>query len=152
MDWNLSIHEKEQKRLLGLRSRNSDAEGSTVGKLEEFESDREEVKGAGEVEIQQMGSVYVTDQVENSGLNTEKREKAIVPVFEETLKTTALVNNHSGVMVGKDVGSDGADLTVVSSRRRRSWKRLARNQAIGVSTERVQLGKRAINLDADEDG
>ncbi|KAL5747369.1 hypothetical protein ACOSQ2_024666 [Xanthoceras sorbifolium] len=53
-----------------LRSRNSDAEGSTVGKLEEFESDREEVKGAGEVEIQQMGSVYLTDQVENSGLNT----------------------------------------------------------------------------------
>ncbi|KAL5747368.1 hypothetical protein ACOSP7_024367 [Xanthoceras sorbifolium] len=62
------------------------------------------------------------------------------------------VSSNSVEISTHQIEADGADLTAVSSLRRRSWKRLARNQAIGVSTERVQLGKRAINLDADEDG
>ncbi|KAL5768294.1 hypothetical protein ACOSQ2_015077 [Xanthoceras sorbifolium] len=41
---------------------------------------------------------------------------------------------------------------VVSSPRKRSWKRLARNNAVTITTEPVQLGKRSINFEVEENG
>ncbi|KAL5838698.1 hypothetical protein ACOSQ3_015867 [Xanthoceras sorbifolium] len=48
--------------------------------------------------------------------------------------------------------TDGTDPTVVNSPKKRSWKRLPRNIAEGLPTEEVKLGKRAIILEAEEDG
>ncbi|KAL5852675.1 hypothetical protein ACOSQ3_007793 [Xanthoceras sorbifolium] len=89
------------------------------------------------------------------------------PTIGEVTQPAVLASYRSGATTGKDKGSvvsfnsvdisshhiedDGAYLNVVSSPRRRSRKRMARNQVVIESSNVVQLGKRAINFDADEE-
>ncbi|KAL5782574.1 hypothetical protein ACOSP7_007603 [Xanthoceras sorbifolium] len=97
----------------------------------------------------------------------EKGLEVVDPTIGEVTQPAVLASYRSGATTGKDKGSvvsfnsvdvsshhieaDGADLNVVSSPRRRSWKRMARNQVVIESSNVVQLGKRAINFHADEE-
>ncbi|KAL5861757.1 hypothetical protein ACOSQ4_003053 [Xanthoceras sorbifolium] len=64
----------------------------------------------------------------------------------------SVVNSNSVCISSHNIESEGADPTVVSSPRKRSWKRLARDNHVRTSIETVHLGKRPIIFEADEIG
>ncbi|KAL5741252.1 hypothetical protein ACOSP7_027984 [Xanthoceras sorbifolium] len=95
-------------------------------------------------------------------LKKQKNEAFIIPGREGSVKCDTLDLSRSGVPRGKEDGSvvssnsvsiscilktEETNPTVVSSPRKRSWKRMARNNAARISTEPVQPGKRSINFE-----
>ncbi|KAL5828939.1 hypothetical protein ACOSQ3_018407 [Xanthoceras sorbifolium] len=98
----------------------------------------------------------------------EKNETLVAPPSSGSVKFGAVDLSLGGTRGGKEEGSivnsnsvgpstqifetDGTDSTVVNNPKKRSWKRLPRNTAEGLPTEEVKLGKRAIILEAEEDG
>ncbi|KAL5802619.1 hypothetical protein ACOSQ4_030924 [Xanthoceras sorbifolium] len=99
-------------------------------------------------------------------LKEEIRETLTVPICVESVKSGTFEGNRSGVPGGNEEGSvvssdsvcisshnvesEEVDPTVVSSPKKRSWKRLARINHARTPTDSVQLGKRSINFGADE--
>ncbi|KAL5826406.1 hypothetical protein ACOSQ4_018203 [Xanthoceras sorbifolium] len=64
----------------------------------------------------------------------------------------SVVSSNSVCISSHNIESEEADPTVVSSPRKRSWKRLARDNHVRTSTETVHLGKRPIIFEAGEIG
>ncbi|KAL5828073.1 hypothetical protein ACOSQ4_019870 [Xanthoceras sorbifolium] len=87
--------------------------------------------------------------VEPVACDISKGHPSVVPGGKEE---GSVVSSNSVCFSSHNIESEEADPTVVSSPKKWSWKRLARNNHVRTSTETVHLGKRPIIIEADESG